>query len=89
MKVKKNFVLIFCLIAGIIVGSLLASFANDVTFLRFLSFSQTVGIPLSKPFVLDLIVAKFSFALEMTINLAQIICISVALLFSQTLAKKL
>lgn len=89
MKLKKNFVLIFCLLAGIIVGSLLAGFAQEVSFLKFLAFSQSVGIPVSNPFLLDLIVAKFSIAFEMTINLAQIICLSLSLVLYQKLSKKL
>lgn len=89
MKLKKNFVLIFCLLAGIIVGTLVASFAQDVSFLRFLAFSQSVGIPLSKPFVLDLIVVQFSIAFEMTVNLAQIICITLSIFCYQSLSKKI
>lgn len=89
MKLKKNLALMFCLLAGIVVGTLAAGAASQVSYLRFLSYSQTVGISASDPFLLNLIVARIAFGFEMSVNIAQIICIALSLVFYQKVAKKL
>lgn len=76
---KKNLLLVFYLLAGIIAGSLLASVAAGVPFLSWLAYSASVGFAANDPACLDLIVVKLHFGFSMAVSVAQILCISLAL----------
>lgn len=76
---KKNLVFIFYLLAGIIVGSLLATLCAGVPFLSWLSFASSVGFAANDPVCLDLSVIKLYFGFSMGISVAQIICIGIAI----------
>ena len=79
MKLKKNLVFLFFIIAGIIIGSLIASLSEGVPFLSWLAYGKTVGISAASPMVLDLSVVRVAFGREMGINVAQIFPITAAL----------
>lgn len=85
MKTKRNLLLVFYLLAGIIVGSLVGSLCADVSFLRWLSFGGSVGFSPDAPFVLDLHVLVLTFGFSFTITVAQIIFIALAIfLYNKT-----
>lgn len=82
---KKTIAFLFFLLAGITIGSLVAYVCRDVPYLSWLSFSQTVGLSTSEPALLDLIVFQIAFGFTLTVNVAQIIFIIIAILiFSRT-----
>ena len=89
MKIKKNLILLFYILAGVIVGALIASFAQDVSFLSWLAYGKTMGIPTSDPMFLDLSIIKVAFGLEMGINVAQIITISLSIFCYKATVHKL
>ncbi|MCI8907496.1 MAG: DUF4321 domain-containing protein [Angelakisella sp.] len=89
MKWKHNLILIFLLLAGVVVGSLLASATAGMPFLGWLSYGGRVGISTQEPMLLDLAVLQVAFGFQLQINVAQIICIIAAICMYKGLANKL
>ena len=89
MKWKHNLSLIFLLLAGVVVGSLLASATAGMPFLGWLSYGGRVGISTQEPMLLDLAVLQVAFGFQLQINVAQIICIIAAICMYKGLANKL
>ncbi len=82
MKFNRTFLLLFYLLAGIIVGSLLAQLFAGVPALSWLAYYAEIGFD---PFTLDLAILNFTFGMRMGINVAQVITISLALfIYSKT-----
>ncbi|MEG0179842.1 MAG: DUF4321 domain-containing protein [Oscillospiraceae bacterium] len=79
MKIKRNFLLAFYLLAGILLGAMLANLCANVPFLSWLSYSSAIGFSPESPFVLDLSVLKISFGFSMSISIAQIITIALSI----------
>lgn len=85
MKTKRNLLLLFYLLAGIIVGSMVATLCANVSFLRWLSYGGTIGFNPSSPFVLDLQVFTLTLGFSFSISVAQIIFIALAIfLYNKT-----
>ena len=76
---KKTFLFLFYLLAGIVTGSLLASLCRSIPALTWLGYTNTIGFAAANPAVLDLIIFKITFGFSMSISVAQIITISVAM----------
>ncbi len=89
MKWKHNLILIILLLAGVVVGSLLASATAGMPFLGWLSYGSSVGISTAEPMLLDLAVLQVAFGFQLQINVAQIICIIAAICMYKGLANKL
>ena len=89
MKWKHNLILIFLLLAGVVVGSLLASATAGMPFLGWLSYGGRVGISTQEPMLLDLAVLQVAVRFQLQINVAQIICIIAAICMYKGLANKL
>ena len=89
MKWKHNLILIILLLAGVVVGSLLANVTAGVPFLGWLSYGGRVGISTQEPMLLDLAVLQVAFGFQLQINVAQIICIIAAICMYKGLANKL
>lgn len=88
-NLRKNLVFVFFLLAGIIIGSLIASLSQTIPLLRWLAYQQSVGIPVNNPFILDLIAFRFSIGAEVSVSVAQIFTILFALLAFNGVGKKL
>ncbi len=78
---KKNFLFLFYLLAGILVGAVIASVCKGIPLLSWLSYSQSIGFSPTNPAVLDLSIIKITFGFAMSISIAQIITIIIALYF--------
>ena len=89
MKWKHNLILIILLLAGVVVGSLLASATAGMPFLGWLSYGGRGGISTQEPMLLDLAVLQVAFGFQLQINVAQIICIIAAICMYKGLANKL
>jgi len=89
MKLQRTLAFLFFLLAGIIVGALIASVCADIPFLSWLGYGKTVGLSTSNPMLLDLSMVKVAFGFEVGINVAQIITITAALLIYKSVARKL
>ena len=71
MKLKRNLLLIFFILAGIVLGGMLANLCANIPFLSWLAYSSSI--------VLDLSVIKLTFGFSMGISVAQIITIALAI----------
>lgn len=73
---KKNFIFIFYLISGIIIGSLIAAVTQNVGWLSWLGYGIDIGI---SPFTLDLAILSLTFGFTFALTIAHIITIGAAL----------
>ena len=89
MRMKKNLILLFLLLAGVMFGSLLAAATRNIPWLTWLSYGQTVGISVDNPMILDLAVIQLAFGFELGINIAQIICVLFAIFAFKGLVSRL
>ena len=80
MRMKKNLILLFLLLAGVIFGSLLASVTRGVGWLSWLSYGQSVGISASSPMIIDLAIMQIAFGFALEVNIAQIIGVLIAIM---------
>lgn len=76
---KKTFVFGFYLLAGIILGALLANVCSGISFLSWLGYANTIGFAANNPAVLDLLIIKIAFGFSINVSVAQIITIGIAM----------
>ena len=57
--------------------------------MAWLSYGQTVGIAVDNPMILDLAVIQVAFGFELGVNIAQIICVLIAILAYKGVASRL
>ncbi len=74
---KNIWILILCLLAGLVIGGLLGDIAKNVDFLWWLSYGEEFG--LETPITLNLSVITITFGLMFKINVASIIGMVVAI----------
>ena len=84
-----NLILLFLLLAGVMFGSLLAAATRGIPWLSWLSYGQTVGISVDNPMILDLAVIQLAFGFELGVNIAQIICVLIAIFAYKGLVSRL
>ena len=68
---KGMWILIVCILSGLVVGGLLGEIAGNVKVLEWLNYGQSFG--LTSPIELDLSIIKITFGLMLKINIASII----------------
>ena len=73
MKLKRNLLLIFFILAGIVLGGMLANLCANIPFLSWLAYSSSIGFNADSP------VIKLTFGFSMGISVAQIITIALAI----------
>lgn len=79
MSAKEKRLLLFVLIlAGLVIGGLLGSLAENVNALSWLNYGKSFG--LSEPLVLDLEVLKLTFGLMIHFNVASILGMLIGIL---------
>ena len=79
MKNKNTWICILFILAGLVIGGLIGQHTSEVDFLWWLSYSQEYGQSANKPLVLDLGIAKVTFALMFKINIASIIGVIISI----------
>ena len=89
MRMKRALLLLFLLLAGVVLGALLASACADVDWLSWMAFSRQIGFNPESPLVLDLSVLRFSFGFAVDISVAQILAMAAAIALYTVLRKKL
>ena len=76
-----NFLLF--ILAGIVIGGFLGTYLGNLPYMGFLKFGDTFGM--SSPLVLDLGIMVLTFGLTITINIAGIIGILIAIILFKKL----
>ncbi len=76
---RKTFFFWFYLLAGIIAGSLIATACRGVPALSWLAYSASIGFSPANPAVIDLLILKLTFGFSMSISVAQIITVCIAM----------
>lgn len=74
---KNIWVLVLCILSGLVIGGLLGNLAGQVSFLWWLGYGQSFG--LSTPIELDLSIVQISFGLMFKLNVASIIGMLIAI----------
>lgn len=82
----RTIISFFCVLVGIVVGSLLANVTASVPALGWLSYALSFG--LESPVVLDLSVVRLTFGLSVNLSVAVILCVAVSLVVGNFLYKK-
>ena len=78
-KNGKFLILLIFIVAGILIGGLIAELCRDVAALSWLSYGKSLGISTTQPFVLDLVILRFSLGFMIDINIAMLIGILTSL----------
>lgn len=73
---KNYWALVLMMLAGIVLGSFIATLTDSISWLSWLSFGQTFGV--QNPIILDLGVLVLTFGLTIKITIASIIGIIIA-----------
>lgn len=76
---KNALLLVFYLLAGIVIGGMLASVCGQVPMLGWLAYSHSIGISPNAPFILDLSVIKLTFGFSMSLSVAQVLTVGAAI----------
>lgn len=74
---KNSWTLFLLLLAGIVVGGFLGSFANQTSYLNWLNYGQSFGF--ENPIVLNLGILIITFGLNIKITIASIIGVIIAI----------
>ena len=83
MRNKNFWILLILLLSGIVLGGFLGSLAEGISWLSWLNFGQSFG--LDSPLILNLGVLIITFGLTITITMASIIGVAIALLIFRLL----
>ena len=75
---KNPWALFLLILAGVVLGGFIGTFASDVSFLSWLNYGKSFG--LESPIILDLSILVITFGLKINITIASIIGILVALI---------
>lgn len=85
MKNKNTWICILFILAGLVIGGLLGSIAENVSSLSWLNYGQEFG--LSEPFELNLSFVKISFGIMFYMNVASIVGLIIAVLIYKLIIK--
>lgn len=88
MKLKRALLLIFFLLAGTVLGALLASLCAASPTFSWMAFSRTIGFSPDAPLVIDLSVLRFSFGLAVDLSVAQVLMIGLAILLYNVVTRR-
>lgn len=82
-QLKRSLFFLLWLIAGIVVGTILSQLCARLPLLSFLAWQGTVGFAAQNPACLDLMVVKLYFGFSVSVSVAQLLCIGLAMFFYQ------
>lgn len=89
MKLKKTLIFLLFLLAGILLGAVIAMACQGISFLNWLSYSASLGFGMPNGVTVDLIIMKLAFGFCFEISVAQIICIIASLAIYKGFSKGL
>lgn len=73
---KTKLLLIGLLIAGAIIGALLGQTVSGTDALGWLAYAKNISI---SPFTINLVIVKLTFGIDFSMNIAQVLCMVVAI----------
>lgn len=85
MRIKSSWAIVFIMLIGLIIGTVIGSYCGGIAALSWLNYGQVFG--LTSPLVLDLGVFVLTLGLTIKINIASIIGIVIAFLFYKLLVR--
>ncbi|MGI5893829.1 MAG: DUF4321 domain-containing protein [Candidatus Merdivicinus sp.] len=74
---KRTLLLVLYLFGGILLGTLLSEIAAKVSWLKWLCLGKSIGI---NSFSVDLSVLQFEFGIHISMNIALLLCIVLAVI---------
>ncbi len=89
MKLKKTLIFLLFLLAGILLGAVIAAACQGVSWLNWLSYSASIGFGMPNGISVNLIILKLAFGLSFEISVAQIICIIISIAIYKGFSKGL
>ena len=88
MRMRRILLLVFLLVAAAVVGSLLATICSNIPALSWLGYSRTVGISPESPFVLDLVLFRFSFGFTTSLSVAQVVTVGLVIVLYNVIVNR-
>ena len=85
MKIRSYWIIVFVMLIGLIIGTVIGSYCSGISALSWLNYGQVFG--LTSPLVLDLGVIVLTLGLTIKINIASILGIMIAFLCYKLLVK--
>ncbi len=85
MKIRSSWIIVFVMLIGFIIGTVIGSYCSGISALSWLNYGQVFG--LTSPLVLDLGVIVLTLGLTIKINIASILGIMIAFLCYKLLVK--
>ena len=85
---KRTLLCILYLMAGLLLGTLLTHIAENVSFLSWLCWGDTIGVGTPGPISVDLSVIRLEFSVTVQLNIARMLCLLAAVFaYFKTAAK--
>lgn len=75
MLMKKTMIFLLFLLAGLIVGTVLTRVAEQVGFLGWLCWGDSIGFGYPEAVTLDLSVIQLNLGMHLELNVARLICL--------------
>ncbi|WP_275443064.1 DUF4321 domain-containing protein [Petralouisia muris] len=85
MKIRSSWVVIFIMLIGLILGTVIGSYCGSISALSWLNYGQVFG--LTSPLVLDLGALVLTLGLTIKINIASVLGIVLAFLCYKLLVR--
>lgn len=84
---KRNFWLnLFLILVGIVLGTTVAHFTKDISFLSWLAFGLSFGT--AAPVTLDLNVMSLTFGISLEISVAVVLAVALSLIVGKFIIRK-
>jgi hypothetical protein len=86
---KKGFWFCLFFLGGILLGTVLAAVAREVSWLSWLTWGESIGIGVPSPVTVDLSVVVLTFGFSLKLDIARLIGILTAMIFYGKVGKRL
>lgn len=83
---NKFWLNLFLILAGVVLGSMLAHFTADVPYLTWLAYGLNFGT--SSPVAVELGVVNFTLGISFNLSVATILCIALTLIIGKFVVRK-
>ncbi len=88
-ELKKTLLFLLFLLSGIILGTIITNLAQDVSFLKWLCWGDSIGVGYPNPVSIDLAIVKLNFGFVLEVNIAKLLCIISSILIYAKVARKI